>query len=79
MDAVLQALIREGGGWLTAALLLLILGATIKVGDVLLRREWARGDRQDAVLTQVVGQQEKLLDGLERMERQIDALRSRAR
>ena len=79
MDQLLDAFIRQGGAWLTVGVLLVILAAGLKAVKVLLDREWARGDRQDAVISQLVGQQEKLLGGQERIERALDGLRSRAR
>jgi len=79
VDAVLGALVKEGGGWLTSAVLLVILAGTVRVAWELLKREWARGDRQDAIIAQLVGNTEKLLGGQERMERQLESLRPRVR
>lgn len=77
MDAVVTGLIREGGGWLTSAVLLVVLAGVVKAGQMLLRREWDRGDRQDATIAALVATSEKLLGGQERMERVIEGLRAR--
>jgi hypothetical protein len=79
VDPVVGALVKEGGAWLTVAVLLVILAATVKAAWELLKREWARGDRQDAVIAQLVGSTEKLLDGQLRLERQLDGIRPRTR
>lgn len=92
MDAVVQGLIREGGGWLAAALVLVILIGAVKIAQVLLKREWDRGDRQDKIITQVANSSDKLvqntdklalmaerlIEGQRSLERQIDSLRQRA-
>lgn len=79
MDAFLGRLVDQGGAWITVAVLLVVLAGTVRAAWELLKREWARSDHLDSVIVQLVGQQEKLLMGQERLERQLDGLRSRAR
>jgi len=74
MDAVLTALVKEGGGWLTSALLLVILVGAVKIAQILLKREWDRGDKQDAVVTQLSGSVEKVVAGSDKQQTMIERL-----
>lgn len=86
MDSLVEALIKQG--WLSTVIVILGLVGAVKIGEILLKREWARGDRQDAVITQLSGTTEKvlvatdkmstaterLLDGQQRFENRLDRL-----
>lgn len=81
MDSITTALIREGGGWLTSAILLSILAVSVKIAWELLKREWMRSDRQDAIVSTLVSSNERLLEGQKRLEdtqvRILDGMRNR--
>lgn len=86
MDALVEALIKQG--WLSTIIVILGMVGLVKIGEILLKREWTRGDRQDSVITQLSGTTEKvlaatdkmstaterLLDGQQRFENRLDRL-----
>jgi hypothetical protein len=88
LDSVVAQLIKEGGGYVSAGLMVFILAGAVKIAQILLKREWDRGDKVDGVVSQLSGSVEKLvassdkqgatldrlIDGQTRLQSQLDLL-----